>query len=116
MEIVPFTEQDIQLILLACDHSKIYRRNGQFEPGRHTLANHLRNRAYSPLAEEIHEPRANFCQRIVCGNDGQLRGAFDGWLSSDTGGASPRGNLNEMAQASTKNMTDPHRVPGNPAH
>ena len=45
MEIVPFTEHDIQLMLLACDRSRIYRRNGQYEPSYHALANHLRNRA-----------------------------------------------------------------------
>ena len=46
----------------------------------------------------------------------QLSGAFVEWLKPDTGGDSPRGSLNEMAQASAKKITDPHNVPGKPVH
>jgi site-specific recombinase XerD len=43
-EVVPFTEQDVQLLLASVEMSKPYKRLGQLEPCSHSNPNALRNR------------------------------------------------------------------------
>ncbi len=43
--IVPFSEQDIKLIMASLTRSRSYRRKGQAEPSNHSLPESLRNRA-----------------------------------------------------------------------
>lgn len=45
VEIVPFTEQDVRLMLASLERSKTYTRPGQREPSDHALPNPKRNRA-----------------------------------------------------------------------
>ncbi len=44
-DIIPFTEQDMKLMLVACERSRSYRRPGQLEKCNHALPNPERNKA-----------------------------------------------------------------------
>lgn len=44
-DIIPFTEQEVKLMLVACNRSRMYRRPGQIDKCNHSLPNRERNKA-----------------------------------------------------------------------
>lgn len=63
--ITPFTEQDVRLMLAACDRSRKYMRPGQLEKSDHALPNPLRNKAIIYLLLDTGIRNTELCRLMV---------------------------------------------------